>query len=55
MAKEKELIFIAKLTGKAKILVLQEKDKAEEKKIVRGKSVIVNSLLTELYELRNKK
>lgn len=54
MAREKDLIFIAKLSGKAKLLVLQEKDKAKEKKIIRGKSVIVNSLLIELYELKNK-
>lgn len=55
MSKEKPLVFIAKLTGKAKLLVLQEKEKSEEQKVIKGKSLITNYLLSELYEIKNKK
>ena len=55
MAEEKALHFIAKLTGKAKIIVLQEKARCKEEKYIRGKNVIINKLLSELYDIRNKK
>lgn len=51
--KEKKIKTQVSLMGKALEIVLSEQKKYKEGDTVRGKSKVINQLLTELYDIKN--
>ena len=53
MSKNKLPVQVS-LQGKALQIVLDEQKKYTDRDIIRGKGKLINQLLTELYEIKNK-
>lgn len=54
MLKEKKITVMVKLTGNALLIVNEEQKRYEKKDIIRGKSKIINLLLSKLWKQKPK-